>query len=183
MRLRSIRQAGSEMRAQICQVLSNRRRGAIKNGSVVSVVEREPMVVVGPTTRGHAQRWAGNLLKAARARTGLTQRDVAAAAGVPRATIAQIESGRRQPSFPLLYRILVEGTGLEPRTRLEPFDEHDTVLDAIAITDPEHTVTSRHHRDQVLAAATPVRDATNALPQDTPDSIRTRATANPRHEG
>ncbi|MBO1756863.1 helix-turn-helix transcriptional regulator [Allobranchiibius sp. CTAmp26] len=93
------------------------------------------------------------MVKAARARTGLTQRDVAAAAGVPASTIAQIESGRRQPSFPLLFRILVEGTGLEPRTRLEPFDDHDTVLDALVVTDPAGTATAREAQQSFERAA------------------------------
>lgn len=113
----------------------------------------EPLAVMGPTTAAHADRWAGNLLKAARARMGLTQRDVAAGAGVPPSTIAEIESGRRQPSFPLLYRILVEGTGLEPRTRLEVFDEHDTVLDAITAKDREYAEVSEAHLDRFLAAS------------------------------
>ncbi|WP_243763558.1 helix-turn-helix transcriptional regulator [Allobranchiibius sp. CTAmp26] len=113
----------------------------------------QPMARIGPTTTAHAQRWAGNMVKAARARTGLTQRDVAAAAGVPASTIAQIESGRRQPSFPLLFRILVEGTGLEPRTRLEPFDDHDTVLDALVVTDPAGTATAREAQQSFERAA------------------------------
>ena len=93
------------------------------------------------------------MLKAARAQTGLTQRDVAAAAGVPASTIARIESGHRQPSFPLLFRILVQGTGLEPRTRLEPFDDHDTVLDALVVTDPEGTAAARRAQDRFEHAA------------------------------
>ena len=36
-----------------------------------------------------------------------------------------------QPTLPLLYRLLA-AADLEPRTRLEPYDDHDDVLDALA---------------------------------------------------
>ncbi|MGH9918938.1 MAG: helix-turn-helix transcriptional regulator [Nitrososphaerales archaeon] len=49
---------------------------------------------------------AGETLKEARRRRGLSQRGLARLAGVPQSTISEIESGRRQPTLPLLGRIL-----------------------------------------------------------------------------
>ena len=87
------------------------------------------MARMGPTTQRHVERLAGNLLRRARAQKGLTQRQLADLAGVPQSSIAKIESGARQPTLPVLTRILV-AVDLEPRIALEPYDDHDDVLDA-----------------------------------------------------
>lgn len=108
---------------------------------------------IGPTGTAHAQRLAANLLRLARAKTGLSQRQVAARAGVPQSTVARIESGQVQPSFPVLYRILVLGTGLEPRIRLEAFDDHDSVLDQLAVSDPEGTARAQAAQEQFERSA------------------------------
>ncbi|OBI41413.1 hypothetical protein A5707_07570 [Mycobacterium kyorinense] len=86
---------------------------------------------MGPTTSGHVERLAGNLLRIARARAGMSQRDLARVADVPQSTIARIESGSRQPSLPVLARILV-AVDLELRVVLEPYDSHDDFYDAEA---------------------------------------------------
>ncbi|GAA1537649.1 helix-turn-helix transcriptional regulator [Nocardioides humi] len=91
--------------------------------------------LAGPTTAGYIRRTAANLLKDARIRTGLTQQQVADAAGVPRSTIARIETGRMQPTIPTLDTILIS-IGLELRLRLEVFDDHDRVLDRRAAAYP-----------------------------------------------
>lgn len=87
------------------------------------------MAVIGPTTSDAVRQHAGNLLKVARAKKHLTQRELAEAAGVPQSTVARIESGVRQPSLPVLAKILA-AVDLEMRIRLEPYDDHDDVLDA-----------------------------------------------------
>ncbi|KAA1243952.1 helix-turn-helix transcriptional regulator [Mycobacterium simiae] len=84
---------------------------------------------MGPTTAGQVERLAANLLKLARARVGMSQRDLAEAAHVAQSTIARIESGARQPSLPVLARILA-AIDLEMRITLEAYDSHDDVLDA-----------------------------------------------------
>ena len=89
------------------------------------------MATMGPTTQHHVERLAGNLLRRARAQKGLTQRQLAELAGVPQSSIAKIESGARQPTLPVLTRILV-AVDLEPRIALAPYDDHDDVLDADA---------------------------------------------------
>jgi predicted transcriptional regulator len=65
-------------------------------------------------------------------------------AGVPQSSIAKIESGGRQPTLPALTRILV-AVDLEPRIALEPYDDHDDVLDADAA--------ARSHEQQAAAVA------------------------------
>lgn len=87
------------------------------------------MATMGPTTSRAVEAFAATMLRLARQEKHLTQRQLAAAAGMPQSTIAAIESGRRQPSWPVLYRILA-AADLEMRVRLEPYDNHDDVLDA-----------------------------------------------------
>jgi transcriptional regulator with XRE-family HTH domain len=87
------------------------------------------MATMGPTKAGDSQQLAGNLLRVARMRRGVSQRQLADAAGVPQSTVARIETHRQQPTLPLLARLLA-AADLELRTRLENYDDHDDVLDA-----------------------------------------------------
>jgi transcriptional regulator with XRE-family HTH domain len=87
------------------------------------------MTAMGPTKTGDSQQLAGNLLRLARTRRGVTQRELAERAGVPQSTVARIETHRQQPTLPLLARLLA-AADLELRTRLEDYDDHDDVLDA-----------------------------------------------------
>jgi transcriptional regulator with XRE-family HTH domain len=87
------------------------------------------MATMGTTKTADNQQLAGNLLRLARMRGGLTQRQLAEAAGVPQSTVARIESHRQQPTLPLLARLFA-AAGLELRSRLEDYDDHDDVLDA-----------------------------------------------------
>lgn len=74
-----------------------------------------------------AERVAGELVRQARTRARLTQRGLAAAAGVPQSTIARVENGHMQPSLPLLYRVL-KAAGAQARTVLEPVEEAADLL-------------------------------------------------------
>ena len=57
---------------------------------------------------------AGDAIKRARLRAGLTQHALAARAGTSQATISAYESGRKQPSLETLDRVLAAtGTRLE----------------------------------------------------------------------
>lgn len=87
------------------------------------------MAVMGPTRKRHNERLAGNLLRLARVKRGWSQRQLAAAAGVAPSTVARIESGSSQPTLPTLGRLLA-AADFDLRTRLEPYDDHDDVLDA-----------------------------------------------------
>lgn len=84
---------------------------------------------MGPSRVEASRRLAGNVLKLARLRRGLTQRQLAELAGVPQSTVGRIEAYRQQPTVPTLARLLA-AADLELRTRLEDYDPHDDVLDA-----------------------------------------------------
>lgn len=87
------------------------------------------MAAPGPTTSRHVERLAGNLLRLAREQRGWSQQRLAEAAGVPASTVGRIEAGQRQPSLVTLHRLLA-AADLDLRVRLEPYDDHDDVLDA-----------------------------------------------------
>ena len=57
------------------------------------------------------------LLRDARGRAGLTQRQVAARAGVPQSTVSTYERGHREPTLPTLDRLL-RASGFQVRTEL-----------------------------------------------------------------
>jgi predicted site-specific integrase-resolvase/DNA-binding XRE family transcriptional regulator len=78
-------------------------------------------------TSGASSTVAGSLLALARVRLNLTQRELAARSGVAQSTIARIESGRTDPGFESVQRILAS-VGLEPRIQLESLDDHDLSL-------------------------------------------------------
>ncbi len=62
---------------------------------------------------------AGRMVRDARHRAKLTQRELAAKAGIPQATIARIERGRVDPRVGTLDRLLEAcGYGLESMPRL-----------------------------------------------------------------
>ena len=71
------------------------------------------------TVHGYGPRTtaAGDLLTKARIETGLSQRELAHKAGVAHSTVARIESGRTDPGFEMVRRILA-AVGLEPLIRL-----------------------------------------------------------------
>src|SRR5256885_14635780 len=65
---------------------------------------------------------AAQLVHEARRRAGLTQRGLAARAGVSQPLVARIESGAVQPTFDRLLR-LVRACGLDLEVHLVPLDE------------------------------------------------------------
>jgi transcriptional regulator with XRE-family HTH domain len=85
------------------------------------------VVVVGPRSQRSIDAWAGNVLRVVRAKTGLTQRQLAEKAGVPYSTIAKIECGTRQPTHPTMAKILA-AVDMSLSTQLVPYDDHDDVL-------------------------------------------------------
>jgi transcriptional regulator with XRE-family HTH domain len=67
---------------------------------------------------------SGTLVKLARLRSGLSQRELAHRAGTSQPTLAAYESGRKAPTLKTLMRVL-DAAGFELRFRLEPADAHD----------------------------------------------------------
>jgi len=109
------------------------------------------MAIQGPTKTTDTEKVAASLLKLARITSGHSQRALAKAALVPHSTVARIESGAMQPTLPLLYRILA-AADLEPRIRLEAYDDHDDVLDALATRFPVRQEQMEKARDEALSA-------------------------------
>ena len=105
----------------------------------------------GRTKAADTEHVAASLLKLARSQKRLSQRALATAAEVPHSTVARIESGAMQPTLPLLYRLLA-AADLEPRTRLEPYDDHDDVLDALAEKSPDRQKEMDKARQEMVTA-------------------------------
>lgn len=99
---------------------------------------------------------AAALLKLARLKTGLSQRELALRAGVPTTMISAYERDRRQPTLPTLERLL-RAADLDLRLHLAPHDEHDDVLLEL---EERRSDEERARRDQQFDAwrdAAPVR--------------------------
>ncbi|WP_308467474.1 helix-turn-helix domain-containing protein [Rathayibacter soli] len=62
---------------------------------------------------------AAEYIKLARLRAGLSQTELAASAGVTQSVISSYESGKREPSFPLLER-LIRAAGFDLHVDLKP---------------------------------------------------------------
>ena len=89
----------------------------------------------------------GILVKEARKRAGLTQRQLAELTGLTQPTIARIEKGISDPGMATLER-LVRACGLEVRVRLVEADEADWTLAASNLRmEPEARV--RQHASAV----------------------------------
>jgi predicted nucleotidyltransferase/DNA-binding XRE family transcriptional regulator len=85
---------------------------------------------------------AAGLLRDARQRAGMTQPQLAERAGVAQSVISAYETGRREPSFPMLVK-LIEATG------------HDLVVDLTrkALPPGARLDHIRRHRDAVVELA------------------------------
>ena len=113
---------------------------------------------------------ASGLVREVRRRTGLSQRALAAKAGIPQPTIAEIEAGRREPSISLLTR-LTEGAGYEVKLELQPLHPRSAVATANRVRDrlrgPGGDGWSPALRqDGALRAVIDFRDALRAVPAE-----------------
>lgn len=66
----------------------------------------------------------GDLVREARRRAGLTQRELAERAGTTQSAIARLESGRTRPSFDSVVQ-LVRLCGFRLDVALDPYDDSD----------------------------------------------------------
>ena len=91
------------------------------------------------------------LLRTARTRAGLTQRSLAARAGVPQSTIGRIETGAIEPRIDTLLRLLhASGHDLELGRRLGEGVDRAQIRERLALTP--------HQRlEDLTAAAAAVR--------------------------
>jgi len=74
-----------------------------------------------------SRQLASALVRSARIRAHLSVPQLAVLSGVSRSVIYDIEARRRQPSLPVLQKVL-SGSGLELRLQLEPIDREDELL-------------------------------------------------------
>ncbi len=78
---------------------------------------------------------AGRVLKAARHRAGMTQRDLAEASGIPQPSIARIERGASIPRVDTLERALrAAGQELEPAPQLGSNVDRSQIRALLAMT-------------------------------------------------
>lgn len=98
-----------------------------------------------------ASEVAGDLLRLARVKAGLTQIELGVRAGVAQTLISAYENGHRQPTLPTLMRLL-EAAGLELRMRLEPPDTQGQAVDEWEATRPA-AERERWDREQARVAA------------------------------
>ena len=97
--------------------------------------------------------WA--LVREARRRAGLTQRELAARAGTSQAAVARIERGRQTPSLETLQR-LIRACGLDLRIHLAPPDGHrDQLIDATLALSPEERLRTVEEAARFAGAARP----------------------------
>lgn len=82
--------------------------------------------------------WAANLIKLARRDAGLSQRELARAAGTSQGAIAAYESGQRSPTLETLARI-VRAAGRDLRIQVVAYDDHDDAMAAYEASLPEET--------------------------------------------
>jgi len=93
---------------------------------------------------------AAGLIRLARSKAKLTQKELAARAGVAQQTVSAYETGRMDPTLSSLER-MITAAGLEMRIQLEPRDDHDSSLEAYLDTLPAdvRVEIERRQRDRV----------------------------------
>jgi transcriptional regulator with XRE-family HTH domain len=96
---------------------------------------------------------ASGLLRLARDKAGLTQHELASRAGVSQQAISSYETGRKEPTFTTVDRLL-EAAGFEMRIRLEPLDDHDRSLEAFVESLPNEAraILEKSRRERAEAA-------------------------------
>lgn len=95
------------------------------------------------------------LLQLARIKAGLSQQELAQRASVPATMISAYERDKRQPSLNTLLKLL-HAAGFELTMKLEPYDRHDELLEAL---EHKRSSSERKKRDRQVEAwrgATPV---------------------------
>lgn len=90
---------------------------------------------------------AGQFIREARLRAGLTQRELAARAGTSQSAIARIESGSTSPSFDRVMR-LVRACGFDLDIHVVPLDE-----DLWTLAEQGERLSPDERLDRLLAGA------------------------------
>ena len=122
---------------------------------------------------------ASAILRQLRRDNDLTQRDLAAKAGVPQSTIAEVEAGQREPSLTLLSRI-AESAGQSIAIRLAPLLRHSAVATANTIRDRLYGDASKGlsldiREDGALRAVIDLKDALRRSSYEGFDALASQA--------
>ena len=122
---------------------------------------------------------ASAILRRLRRDNDLTQRDLAAKAGVPQSTIAEVEAGQREPSLTLLSRI-AESAGQSIAIRLAPLLRHSAVATANTIRDRLYGDASKGlsldiREDGALRAVIDLKDALRRSSYEGFDALASQA--------
>lgn len=107
---------------------------------------------------------AATILRTARRRAGLSQRELAERAGVRQPLVSRIESARQQPSLPTLQRLLA-ACGYQLSANLEPLPDPGD-LSLIEATLP---LTPQQRVDRLLAMHRTARRLQHAVQAAQPD--------------
>lgn len=101
--------------------------------------------------------WA--IVREARARAGLSQRELARRAGKAQSEIARIEAGRQDPGLATLER-LVRAAGYDLRIALTDRDDHDAqLIEAMLALSPAERLRSLEEQSEFFASARVVDDS------------------------
>jgi transcriptional regulator with XRE-family HTH domain len=100
--------------------------------------------------------WA--ILREARVRAGLSQRELARRSGKAQSEIARIETGRQDPGFSTLEQ-LVRAAGLDLKIQLVPRDDHDErlILWMLSLS-PAERLRTLEEQSRLFASARLVED-------------------------
>lgn len=100
--------------------------------------------------------WA--ILREARVRAGLTQRELARRARKAQSEIARLEAGRQEPTFATLER-LVRAAGFDLKVQLAPHDEHDErLIRRMLSLSPDERLRTLEEHSALFASARLVND-------------------------
>ncbi len=102
--------------------------------------------------------WA--IVREARARANLSQRELGRRAGKAQSEIARIEGGRQDPSFGTLER-LVRAAGLDLEIHLAPRNRHDErLIEWMLSLTPEERLAALEEQSMLVACAQLLDDGT-----------------------
>lgn len=96
---------------------------------------------------------AAGLIRIARHKAGLSQRQLADNARLTQQSISAYETGRKDPTLSTLSRLLA-AAGFAMRIHLEPVDNHDAVLEAYmdSLDGTQRAAIEQAQRERVAAA-------------------------------
>jgi transcriptional regulator with XRE-family HTH domain len=80
--------------------------------------------------------YGGDLVREARRRAGVTQRQLAERGGTTQSAIARLETGQTNPSFDLVVR-LIEACGFRLDVFLDPYDDSDLAQAQAVLREPD----------------------------------------------